>query len=107
MFYCRLRERDNNTIGKSLEANINISPKDSTVKDLLIKYNKYLNEIFIVSKVIVEDKKDDSFIEGDVSFVKTIKAEHEKCVRCWGHYETVGENKEHKELCARCVEALK
>ena len=101
------RARYNNTIGKSLEAYINISPKDSAVKDLLIKYNKYLNEIFIVSKVIVEDKKDDSFIEGDVSFVKTIKAEHEKCVRCWGHYETVGENKEHKELCARCVEALK
>ncbi|MGA9853179.1 MAG: isoleucine--tRNA ligase [Gammaproteobacteria bacterium] len=27
-----------------------------------------------------------------------------KCVRCWQHREDVGANKEHPELCGRCVE---
>ncbi len=101
------RSRDNNTIGKSLEAYITICPKESFSKDLLVKYEKYLNEIFIVSKVMLSDEKDNSFIEGSVSFVNTQKANHEKCVRCWGHYESVGADSGHKELCIRCSEAVK
>ena len=95
------------TIGKSLEAYITICTKESSTKDLLAKYEKYLNEIFIVSKVTLSDSKDDTFIEGGVSFVKTEKASHEKCVRCWGHYDSVGSDSEHKELCSRCAEAVK
>ena len=101
------RARDNSTIGKSLEAYITIFTKESSTKDLLAKYEKYLNEIFIVSKVTLSDSKDDTFIEGGVSFVKTEKASHEKCVRCWGHYDSVGSDSEHKELCSRCAEAVR
>lgn len=101
------RARDNNTIGKSLEASIKIYPKEEKIKELLLKYIKYLNEIFIVSKVIVGDEKDDTFIEGNVCFVKSELSSNEKCVRCWGHYDTIGEDKAHPELCLRCCESVK
>ncbi|MEI0479196.1 isoleucine--tRNA ligase [Brachyspira pulli] len=101
------RARDNSTIGKSLEAYVTICTKEPATKELLTKYEKYLNEIFIVSKVTLSDSKDDTFIDGGVSFVKTEKASHEKCVRCWGHYDSVGTDSEHKELCTRCAEAVR
>lgn len=101
------RARDNNTIGKSLEATIYINTKEDDIKKLLEKYSNYLNEVFIVSKTNIVDSNDNSFTEGSVSFVKTEMSKNEKCVRCWGHYETVGRDSEHKELCDRCVEAVK
>jgi len=37
-------------------------------------------------------------------WVKAKASAHTKCVRCWHHREDVGQNKEHPELCGRCVE---
>ena len=31
-------------------------------------------------------------------------SEHPKCIRCWHHREDVGADKEHPEICARCVD---
>ncbi len=101
------RARDNDTIGKSLEATITINTKDDSTKRLLEKYTDCLNEVFIVSKTLLLDSKDDSFIEGGISFVKTEASQGEKCVRCWGYYDSVGRDTTHKELCSRCVEAVK
>ena len=100
------RARDNSTIGKSLEASVVIKFKEEDTKNILEKNAQSLNEVFIVSGVSFSDSKDDEFTEGNVSFVKTQKAESEKCVRCWGHYETVGKNASHSELCERCAKAV-
>lgn len=101
------RARDKNAIGKSLEAFVYVCPKDENVKKVLLEYQKELRDIFIVSKVVIVDKNDENFIEGDYCSVKTERAEGVKCVRCWGHYEDVGADKEHPELCVRCAEAVK
>ncbi len=31
-------------------------------------------------------------------------SEHEKCIRCWHYLADVGSNKEHPEICGRCVD---
>lgn len=100
------RARDNNTIGKSLEANVIINPKNEEVHNILSKYIKCLNESFIVSKVELTQNRDDSFTEGEVSYVKTIESKSEKCVRCWGHYESIGSDTNHPSLCGRCADAI-
>ena len=33
-------------------------------------------------------------------------SDHEKCVRCWHYRADVGSNKEHPEICGRCVENI-
>ncbi len=105
------RARDNSVIGKSLEAAVEICIKSGDdaekVKKYLEEESDLLKDVFIVSKVSIVDASDDSFIEGSLSFVKTVAASAEKCVRCWGHYEDVGSNNEHPELCGRCATALK
>jgi isoleucyl-tRNA synthetase len=36
--------------------------------------------------------------------VEAIKAEGQKCGRCWRYSDTTGSNKAHPELCSRCAE---
>ncbi len=37
-------------------------------------------------------------------WVVVVPSAHPKCVRCWHHREDVGSNKQHPQICARCVE---
>ncbi len=39
--------------------------------------------------------------------IRVRRAPGKKCVRCWNWSPTVGENREHSQLCARCVEVVK
>jgi isoleucyl-tRNA synthetase len=36
-------------------------------------------------------------------YVQVSPSGHEKCVRCWHHREDVGANREHPQICGRCV----
>ena len=58
-----------------------------------------LKTVFIVSDVKLEEA------EGELS-VEVVKAEGEKCERCWAYSATVGECSDHPTLCARCAEIL-
>ncbi|MBE6861858.1 MAG: isoleucine--tRNA ligase, partial [Ruminococcus sp.] len=94
-------KRNEKVIGKSLEANIIIHCGDD---ETAAKYNELaeqLAEILIVSGVsVVKDK------EGETEF-EVVKAEGEKCERCWCYSKTVGTDSEHPTLCARCAAAVK
>ncbi len=94
-------KRNEKVIGKSLEANIIIHCGDD---ETAAKYNELaeqLAEILIVSGVsVVKDK------EGETEF-EVVKAEGEKCERCWCYSKTVGTDSEHTTLCARCAAAVK
>ena len=94
-------KRNEKVIGKSLEANIIIHCGDDENCE---KYNALaaqLAEILIVSGVtVVKDR------EGDTEF-EVVKAEGEKCERCWCYSNTVGTDSEHPTLCARCAAAVK
>jgi isoleucyl-tRNA synthetase len=39
-------------------------------------------------------------------FVRVAKARGEKCIRCWFHLPSVGEDAGHPQVCARCRSAL-
>lgn len=90
--------RNAKTIGKSLEAGIVIraSAEDYEKYDSL---SGQLAEILIVSDVTVE--KSDS----ETSF-EVVKAEGEKCERCWRYSKYVGTSHTHPTLCERCVIAV-
>ncbi|MDE6538732.1 MAG: isoleucine--tRNA ligase [Ruminococcus sp.] len=90
--------RNAKTIGKSLEAQIVIH----AFGDDYEKYNtlaEQLTEILIVSGVTVEKT------DGETSF-EVVKAEGEKCERCWCYSKYVGTSHEHPTLCQRCVIAV-
>ncbi|MDE6425437.1 MAG: isoleucine--tRNA ligase [Ruminococcus sp.] len=90
--------RNAKTIGKSLEAHIVICASGDDYE----KYNtlaEQLTEILIVSGVTVEKT------DGETSF-EVVKAEGEKCERCWCYSKYVGTSHEHPTLCHRCVIAV-
>jgi isoleucyl-tRNA synthetase len=43
---------------------------------------------------------------GEVA-VKVAPARATRCARCWKHEESVGQDKEHPELCERCARVVK
>ena len=102
--------RNNNTIGKSLEASVDLYTEDNELKELLLKYRNYLNEFFIVSEVkILENKKDQDCIESEHKhcLIYSQKAEGEKCARCWIISETVGLDTQYSDLCNKCSDVVK
>lgn len=94
-------KRNEKLIGKSLEANIIIHCGES----LYEKYNaltEELKDILIVSGVSASKDGNDEAPE-----IEVIKAEGEKCERCWSYSNTVGSDNEHPTLCARCAAVVK
>lgn len=90
--------RNAKTIGKSLEAEIVIHASAEDYE----KYNSLagqLAEILIVSGVTVENS------DSETSF-EVVKAEGEKCERCWCYSKYVGTDHKHPTLCKRCVIAV-
>ena len=90
--------RNAKTIGKSLEAEIVVHASAEDYE----KYNSLagqLAEILIVSGVTVENS------DSETSF-EVVKAQGEKCERCWCYSKYVGTNHEHPTLCKRCVIAV-
>ena len=86
------------TIGKSLEAKLEISVGGDKY-ELLDSFRGRLAEVFIVSAVKLE--KSDS-----EDMTVTVKpADGEKCDRCWMYTED-GEKTEDGYLCARCLKTL-
>jgi isoleucyl-tRNA synthetase len=123
-------------IGASLEAKVLLylyphpveteTIKPNILKEQLIKLNPQdslsgnrvdeLRYLFLASQVeIVESleeieqadyRNDDSNLYHQLA-VSVVKADGEKCDRCWNFSVHVGESAEHPTLCDRCVPALK
>ena len=86
--------------------------EDKELFSLMKTYEPMLTELFIVS--ICELKEGNGQAEGaeqgvelQTVFVKAEKSGHPKCERCWNLRTSVGEDKEHETLCARCAGAVK
>ena len=70
-----------------------------------------LRYLFLASQVeLIEDESQMQHLAHQVtsesSKIGVIKAEGEKCDRCWNYSPTVGHNTEHPLVCDRCVDAL-
>lgn len=87
--------RNNKVIGKSLEAKIIVRSSDEDY-DRYVSLTKQLVEALIVSDFTVEKS------DGETSF-EVVRAEGEKCERCWCYSKYVGTNHTHPTLCERCA----
>ncbi len=98
-------KRTDKIIGKSLEAKV-ILGCEGDLYDFLSEQKDNLKTIFICSGVDIV--KDTCEFSGDVEglTITIEKATGEKCERCWSFDETVGQNPQHKTLCARCASVL-
>ncbi len=97
--------RQNKEIGLSLEAKVTLFAEGEEY-DFLAGKEDLLKEIFIVSDVSVKENRRNEDTEVELG-VRVSKAEGEKCERCWMYSKTVGLDKIHPTVCARCCENLK
>jgi isoleucyl-tRNA synthetase len=91
-------EREKGNIGSSLECSLVISCNSDWFK-LLQPYRDELHYIFIVSKIALEETRDQLKVS-----VK--KQAYLKCDRCWHFEESVGVNSQHSSICSRCISNL-
>ncbi|MBD0371593.1 MAG: isoleucine--tRNA ligase [Pyrinomonadaceae bacterium] len=90
------------TIGSSLEAKVIITASGGT-HELLKRYAGELRYIFIVSQVELKQSAGEA---GAPLGVEVVRADGEKCERCWNYSVHVGESERYPSLCERCVAVL-
>ena len=95
-------------IGGALEASVTIYAS-ADVASVLEKLGDELRFVLITSTATVStmDAKpadiETQSVNGHDFAVASTKATGEKCVRCWHLRDDVGTNKQHPEVCSRCV----
>ena len=95
--------RQNKLIGKSLDAKANLTIANEFSAALNTRAD--LRELLNVSELFVEISS--LPVEKQKTFGVVMRADGQKCERCW-HWETdIGQNAEHPTICGRCVEAVK
>ncbi len=113
--------RSEKAIGSSLDAKVLLYVEDSDLRSLLVAMNPAdslgenrvdeLRYLVLASQVeIVETKaaigQANYKSESEQLGIGIIKAEGEKCERCWNYSTEVGKSSEHSTICERCQEAL-
>ena len=99
-------------VGKSLDAKLKLCVSENAKAAYERISGLDLPMLFIVSEVesVFGPSVGDGIAFQGESFpgvtVVVEASEKPKCVRCWTHSHTVGQNAEHPELCERCAEAL-
>jgi isoleucyl-tRNA synthetase len=88
-------------IGKALEARVEITGRHPELVEGSVQPS-VLEELFIVSKVIVKKT------EGEETITVTRAEDHgmKKCIRCWKYWDHIGTHADHPELCARCTNVV-
>jgi isoleucyl-tRNA synthetase len=94
------KARQAGTIGKSLEAQVEIEADSPATQELLQGVGPLLETVLIVSQAKVG-----KLTEGQLR-VKVTPAEGQKCVRCWRWTHDVGQNSAHPQLCGRCTDVV-
>jgi isoleucyl-tRNA synthetase len=92
--------REEKIIGNSLEAEVVIHAP-SSLYPLLEKYQSYLNELFIVSSVSLQENQEEEMK------VEVERVKWKKCERCWNYEPSVGTSKEYPEFCERCAKVVR
>ena len=111
--------RTDKAIGSSLDAKVLLQVLDPELKDKLASYNssdtvneKDVDELryfFLASQVELVDSIDDVEYksESDIANIGIVKADGEKCDRCWNYSLSVGSFADDPTICDRCHAALK
>jgi isoleucyl-tRNA synthetase len=98
-------------IGSSFDAKINILTKDQNRYNYLDGLRGCLPEIFKVSQVMIS-RVDTLDAKGQIDAghpdvaLEVLKADGQKCERCWNFTQSVGKHKTHSTLCDQCLAAI-
>ena len=98
--------REDNKIGSSLEASVNLYANGNYYEDIL-SIKDELKFLLITSKASVKpfSERIDQALDTDVNDLKldveVLSAA--KCIRCYHRHESIGEHAEHPEICERCI----
>jgi isoleucyl-tRNA synthetase len=99
---CLETERQAKSIGKALDAKVILKGPAPFLGDLTEEEKESLRELLNVSQLVLTRPS-----EGAELTVVAVKADGQKCERCW-HWETdVGAQAQHPLLCGRCVAAVR
>ncbi|MCY3729416.1 MAG: isoleucine--tRNA ligase [Nitrospira sp.] len=104
-------QRREKIIGSSLEARVVLHVMPD-LHEFLRAYERELPTLFIVSQVVLHpigNPAGERQLASDETLgmsVNVVKAEGEKCERCWNYRDAVGSAPEHPTLCDRCLEAV-
>jgi isoleucyl-tRNA synthetase len=93
-------KRRDKVIGSSLEARV-VLKTDDALLTFLKPYEAELPTLFIVSQVTLARGAANGLT------VEAMRAEGDKCGRCWNYRLSVGTFPDHPTLCDRCVEAIR
>jgi isoleucyl-tRNA synthetase len=101
------KARNEKVIGGSLEAKVILYVTEEKAQ-ALAKLKDELRFVLITSEAEIKglSEKTDTAVslsDNDV-FVDVLKADGEKCSRCWHFKEDVGSDPKHPELCNRCID---
>ncbi|MGM0471265.1 MAG: isoleucine--tRNA ligase [Bacillota bacterium] len=101
--------RSEDVVGHSLDAGVDIYPTED-IYNFLTQFDN-LADLFIVSEINLrkpEATPDEEAYSGEESEIEVIvtEAPGEKCDRCWKYRRTVGDNDQHSEICAECLEVV-
>jgi isoleucyl-tRNA synthetase len=106
--------RADKTIGSSLDAEVTLYVDDELQKTLaalgqelrfvLITSAASIHNIAAAPDDTIETKITDSAGNSRTIKISAVASINSKCIRCWHHREDVGSDKDHPELCGRCVE---
>ncbi len=102
------KARADRFIGNSLEAKIIIECPEK-IKEFLKTFDRDLADLFIVSGVLFGKAQGKYVFESEEASglkVSVERADGKKCERCWKYSITVGSEKKHPEICARCANVL-
>ena len=101
--------RNGKAIGAPLEAKVLLVVSDDSQRSYLASCGDELRYLFIVSQAeIVNSLPADTQFTGEAIGLRiaVVKADGEKCPRCWNYSTHIGESAEHPHICDRCVGAL-
>lgn len=115
------KARNEKAIGSSLEARVLLYLPDAGLKQMLQSLNPTqplsgngvdeLRYLFLTSQVELLDSGDPLAelkysVQSENLGVGVVKADGEKCDRCWNYSTLVGQSTQHSLLCERCIPAL-
>ncbi len=101
--------RNGKAIGAPLEAKVLLVVAEADQRGYLASLGDELRYLFIVSQAeIVDSLPTDAQFTGEATDLQivVVKADGEKCPRCWNYSTHIGESAEHPYICDRCVNAL-
>ncbi len=113
--------RAEKAIGSSLEAKVLLYVPDEALRQQLQGFNPSnslagngvdaLRYLLIVSQVELVDTgtaiaAEPYRLASDIASIAVVKADGEKCDRCWNYSTQVGQSAAHPLLCERCIPAL-